>query len=67
MQLESYDGILNPRSHLVEFCTVMHLYTTSEALFCKKFPTTLKDVAQEWYLGLKEASTNSFFAVSNSV
>ena len=45
-QLESYDGTLNPQSHLAKFCTLMHLHTSQEALLCKVFPTTLKDIAQ---------------------
>ena len=38
----------------------MHLHKTLEALLCKVFPTTLKDIAQEQYLGLEEASISLF-------
>lgn len=39
--LAAYDGIGNPRDHMLNYKTFMELQTHSDALICKDFPTTL--------------------------
>ncbi|XP_043809011.1 uncharacterized protein LOC110606147 [Manihot esculenta] len=55
-----YDGIGNPREHVLNYKTFMELQTLSNALMCKVFPTTLSGPARTWFNSLEAGSIRSF-------
>ena len=58
--MNPFDGTKCPEEHVVMYKNLMLLYTTNQALFCKFFPTTLSDVALNWYTSLPVGSIYTF-------
>ncbi|XP_010665814.1 uncharacterized protein LOC104883066 [Beta vulgaris subsp. vulgaris] len=61
--IDHYDGITNPIDHLAAFKAQMSVQTSSEAAWCKFFPTTLKGLALTWFTELPSGSISSFTAL----
>ncbi|GAU47711.1 hypothetical protein TSUD_177160 [Trifolium subterraneum] len=58
--IDSYDGSSDPQSHVSTFQTQMFISGVDDALSCKIFGGTLKDVAHKWIAGLPARSVTSF-------
>lgn len=58
--LESYDGSEDLVDHLMSFWTYILLHLVPDAVLCLAFPSTLKEVARQWYSSLKLSSIDSF-------
>ncbi|GAU42011.1 hypothetical protein TSUD_236780 [Trifolium subterraneum] len=58
--IDSYDGSGDPQSHVSTFQTQMFISGADDALSCKIFAGTLKDVAHKWIAGLPARSVTSF-------
>uniref|UniRef100_A0A6I9QMS4 Uncharacterized protein LOC105037092 n=1 Tax=Elaeis guineensis var. tenera TaxID=51953 RepID=A0A6I9QMS4_ELAGV len=59
-QLEAYDGTSDSVDHVETFKAAMLLQGASDAILCRAFPPTLKEVARQWYLSLRLTSIHSF-------
>ncbi|XP_021867295.1 uncharacterized protein [Spinacia oleracea] len=55
-----YDGSTDPEVHCNTFEQHMMLYTDSDAMWCKVFPSTLLGVASGWYKGLPKGSVYNY-------
>nr|XP_021860959.1 uncharacterized protein LOC110799981 [Spinacia oleracea] len=55
-----YDGSTDPEVHCNTFEQHMMLYTDSDAMWCKIFPSTLLGVASGWYKGLPKGSVYNY-------
>ncbi|CAJ2637566.1 unnamed protein product [Trifolium pratense] len=55
--IDSYDGSGDPQSHVSTFQTQMFISGAEDALSCKIFAGTLKDVAHKWIAGLLASAT----------
>ncbi|XP_021855378.2 uncharacterized protein [Spinacia oleracea] len=55
-----YDGTTDPEDHCTTFEQHMMLYTDSDAMWCKVFPSTLLVVTASWYKGIEAHSIYSF-------
>ncbi|KAL4307414.1 hypothetical protein AHAS_Ahas16G0275900 [Arachis hypogaea] len=58
--MDLYDGTTDPKHHLSNFKSRMHLADASDATRCKAFPTTLTKVAMKWFDSLPPRSVTSF-------
>ncbi|GAU47368.1 hypothetical protein TSUD_403710 [Trifolium subterraneum] len=58
--IDSCDGSGDPQSHVSTFQTQMFISGADDALSCKIFAGTLKDVAHKWIAGLPTRSVTSF-------
>ncbi|RRT32474.1 hypothetical protein B296_00054744 [Ensete ventricosum] len=58
--LEAYNDISNPTKHVAVFYAQMTLYSTSDAIMCRAFTTTLRRIARGWYNRLPPSSIHSF-------
>ncbi|KAJ9175327.1 hypothetical protein P3X46_013892, partial [Hevea brasiliensis] len=58
--LKKYDGTSNPRSHLVNFHTMILLQNVNNFILCRAFPTTLTALAQKWYQSLPYGFIENF-------
>lgn len=56
---KEYDGILDPKDHLVHFTTKLKLHEASKGVKCKAFPSTLRGLASNWYFSLPRGSITS--------
>ncbi|XP_010667204.1 uncharacterized protein LOC104884279 [Beta vulgaris subsp. vulgaris] len=61
--IDHYDGTTNPIDHLAAFKAHMSVQTSSEAAWCKFFPTTLKGLTLTWFTELPSGSISSFAAL----
>ncbi|XP_010666517.1 uncharacterized protein LOC104883667 [Beta vulgaris subsp. vulgaris] len=61
--IDHYDGTTDPIDHLAAFKAQMSVQTSSEAAWCKFFPTTLKGLATTWFTELPFGSISSFTAL----
>ncbi|XP_031111902.1 uncharacterized protein LOC116015874 [Ipomoea triloba] len=59
-EILTYDGIRDPREHLLSFQAQMQIHGAEDPLMCKAFLTTLTGSAQRWCMRLPEHSVNSF-------
>ena len=59
-QLELFDGLKDPQDHLNTFKTTLGLQLPPNEMLCHSFPTTLKEVAREWFTKLPTSSIDSF-------
>ncbi|XP_043805304.1 uncharacterized protein LOC122721516 [Manihot esculenta] len=64
--MAAYDGIGNPREHVLSYKTFMELQTLSDVLMCKVFPTTLTGPARAWFNNLEAGSIRSFRDLANA-
>ena len=60
LNLEHYDGTIDPDEHLDALLTQANLYTNDDAILCRFFPMSLKGSALMWYRGFPSRSINSF-------
>jgi len=58
--IDRYDGTTDPDDHVFVYVTHVSLYTTEDAIFCRVFPTTLKDAALSWFKELPPMSIDCF-------
>lgn len=63
--LEAYDGMENPREHVLNYKTFMELQTHFDALICKVFPTTLMRLAWAWFNNLESGSIRNYVDLAN--
>ncbi|XP_010681931.1 uncharacterized protein LOC104896836 [Beta vulgaris subsp. vulgaris] len=64
--IDHYDGTTDPIDHLAAFKAQMSVLTSSEAAWCKFFPTTLKGLALTWFTELPFGSISSFTALETA-
>ncbi|XP_010689511.2 uncharacterized protein LOC104903211 [Beta vulgaris subsp. vulgaris] len=64
--IDHYDGTTDPIDHLAAFKVQMSVQTSSEAAWCKFFPTTLKGLALTWFTELPYGSISSFNALETA-
>ena len=55
-----YDGSTDPDEHLNIFITQMTLYTVDQTVWCKVFPTSLREGPLGWFTDLPPNSITSF-------
>ncbi|KAG5149186.1 hypothetical protein JHK82_016067 [Glycine max] len=60
LNLERYDGTIDPYEHLDAFLTQANLYTNDDAILCCVFLSSLKGATLTWYGGLPPRSIGSF-------
>ena len=61
LNLERYDGTTtDPNEHLDAFLTQANVYTNDNAILCRVFPMSLKEVTLTWYNGLPPRSIGRF-------
>ena len=60
LNLERYDGTIDPDEHLDTFLTQANLYTNDGTIMYWVFPTSLKGVALTWCRGLPSKSVDRF-------
>ena len=60
LNLEWYNGTIDPYEHLGAFLTQENLYTNDNAFLCHVFPMSLKGTTLTWYDGLPPKSIESF-------
>ena len=65
-QLESFDGLKDPRDHLNTFKTTLGLQQPPDKILCHSFPTTLKEAAREWFAKLPTLSVDNFEQLNNA-
>ncbi|XP_075674884.1 uncharacterized protein LOC142644090 [Castanea sativa] len=65
-QLEQFNGLKDLLDHLNTFKTTLGLQQPLDEILCHSFPTTLKEVAREWFTKLPTSSINSFEQWGNS-
>ncbi|XP_021723960.1 uncharacterized protein LOC110691349 [Chenopodium quinoa] len=56
----TFDGKGDPKKYVAAFESHMLLYTDTDAVWCKVFPTTLAGVASDWFSNLEPGSINCF-------
>nr|GMD52473.1 uncharacterized protein LOC109149038 [Ipomoea batatas] len=56
----TFDGMGDPREHLVSYQAKMQVLGVEEPLMCKAFLPTLKGLAQKWFLALPSRSIRCF-------
>ena len=59
-QLPTFTGKEDPREHIQNYESIMLLHGWEDAIMCRAFSITLKDVARDWFYALKEASISCF-------
>ncbi|XP_043812138.1 uncharacterized protein LOC122723559 [Manihot esculenta] len=64
--MAAYDGVGNPREHVLNYKTFMELQILSDALMCKVFPTMLMGPAWAWFNSLEAGSIRSFGDLANA-
>lgn len=57
----AYNGIGNPREHVINYKTLMELQTHFDTLLCKVFPTTLTGAVLTWFNNMKIESIKTFY------
>ena len=60
LNLERYDGTIDPNEYLDAFLTQANLHTNDDAIFCRVFPMSLKGTKLIWYGGFPPRSIDSF-------
>jgi len=60
LTLEKYDGSTDPDEHVAVYITQISLYISEDAILCRVFPTTLKEVALSWFTKLTPDSIDCF-------
>ncbi|XP_020239446.1 uncharacterized protein LOC109818404 [Cajanus cajan] len=60
LHLDRYDGTTDPDKHIDSYTTQVNLYTNSDAILCRVFPTSLKGPALHWYTQLPAESIDNF-------
>ncbi|XP_027357444.1 uncharacterized protein LOC113866844 [Abrus precatorius] len=60
LAIDKYDGTSDPGEHVDIFTTQVGLYTESDALWCRIFPTSLQGPALSWFTRLPPLSIDSF-------
>jgi len=60
LTMNLYDGSTDPDEHLNIFRTQMTLYTTDQTVWCKVFPTSLREGPLGWFTELPSNSVTSF-------
>jgi len=63
LTMNLYDGSTDPDEHLNIFKTQMTLYTIDRTVWCKVFPTSLKEGSLGWFSDLPPNSIASFDAL----
>ena len=56
----TYDGKGDPKRYVAAFESHMLLYTDTDAVWCKVFPTTLTGAASDWFSNLESGSIDCF-------
>ena len=59
-QLPTFTGKEDPREHIQNYESIMLLHGWEDAIMCRAFSITLKDIARDWFYALKEASISCF-------
>ncbi|XP_021742868.1 uncharacterized protein LOC110708948 [Chenopodium quinoa] len=59
----TYDGKGDPKRYIPAFESHMLLYTDTNAVWCKVFPTTLVGAASDWFTNLQPGSIGCFDAL----
>ncbi|XP_056694872.1 uncharacterized protein [Spinacia oleracea] len=55
-----YSGKSDPTNHLSAFGGHMMLYTNTDSMWCKVFPSTLEGIAQSWFGKIPKGTITSF-------
>ncbi|XP_057418392.1 uncharacterized protein LOC130712582 [Lotus japonicus] len=63
--LESYNGDINPKDHLLYFNTKMVISAASDAVKCRMFPSTFKSTGMAWFTTLPPRSISNFMDFSS--
>jgi len=67
LTIRLYDGSTDPNEHLNVFKTQMNLYTTNKVVWCKVFPTSLREGALSWFTRLPPNLVDCFKAFAAKV
>ena len=60
LNLEQYNGTIDPHEHLDAFLTQTNLYTNDDTILCCVFLSSLKGAILIWYGGIPPRSIDSF-------
>ncbi|XP_021861410.1 uncharacterized protein [Spinacia oleracea] len=58
--IDAYDGTSDPDVHLLAYRHHMYVQGTTDATWCKYFPSTLKEVASKWFEKLPAGTINTY-------
>ncbi|XP_056688859.1 uncharacterized protein [Spinacia oleracea] len=58
--IDAYDGMFDPDVHLLAYQHHMYVQGTTDATWCKYFPSTLKGVASKWFEKLPAGTINTY-------
>ena len=60
LQLEVYEGQMDPMDHLDSYENLMMLQRVLGEVMCRDFSTTLREPARSWFKKLSPRTINSF-------
>jgi hypothetical protein len=63
---DRYAGKTDPIQHLRHFQEKMDMYSHDDRIMCRVFPSSLKDVASNWFYSLRPNSLHTFDEVSRA-
>lgn len=66
LTLAFYDGVGNPKNHILNFQTLMVLHTREDHIFCKTFVTTLHSFTYIWFINLPLYFVTSLYNFTRS-
>jgi len=58
--MEPYDDTTDPDEHTSTFSTQVSIYTDCDVVFCRIFPTSLKEATLSWFTNLLPYSISDF-------
>ena len=61
---EPFDGATDPDDHLDVYKAQMNVYDVDDAMCCRYFLATLRDIAQKWFNSLPNGSITSFLQLA---
>ena len=66
LQLESYDGHIDPLDNIESFKTLLNLQRTPNEVMCRYFSKTLEGAIQVWFSKLKSSLIANFEQLSDA-
>ena len=66
LSFECYTGVIDPVQHLWSYQVKIAVHSHDDHIMCWVFPSSLKDMALDWFYSLLSQSLRSFEKVSNA-